>query len=166
MLDALSIAQLHAWGMKHEYTPDGVPGKVKQAEGRAVKALWDRRQRQPNPKSQAEFNAEMSRSSGYLPQFFSGKRPITLDLAHHFAKYIGCEIREFSQRLAIEDAQSQSLVEWPFPDVDYYEIKNLPEWAKVSLQGKIKTYLAKRKAREAARGGHRNTARKSNLDGR
>lgn len=155
MLDARSIALLHIRVMDHEYTPDTVPDEIKKAEGVKLKQLWDANK----PMSQAAFAVDvLGRSAGYLPQFFSGQRPVSLQFARIFAEHLKCGIEEFSPRLAKEAATEKAKVVWPFPEVDYEQVKNLEDWDLIELQGKIRGFLLKKKSVVSALRGRRSTA--------
>jgi transcriptional regulator with XRE-family HTH domain len=113
MLVAQSLALSDRVQMAHGKHPkpgDGVPEGTKQEEGRMLHNLWKRKAK----RSQAAFLATMDLSSGYLPQFFNGMRPITLDLAEAIAEELDVEIREFSPRLAGELDKLMEGSQWPF----------------------------------------------------
>lgn len=143
MLDERSIASLHIPVMKRDYIPDGIPKATKEKEGADLKRLWDL----THKVSQSKFATDvLGLSSGYLPQFFKGDRPLTLKIAREFAKHLQCNISDFSQRLAKEQASEGAKVTWPFPEVVYEEVKNLEEWDLLELQGKIRSFLLKKRA--------------------
>jgi transcriptional regulator with XRE-family HTH domain len=95
---------------KHPKPGDGVPEGTKQEEGRLLHNLWKRKKK----RSQAAFLATMELSSGYLPQFFTGLRPITLEFAEAIAEELDVDIREFSPRLAGELDKLMEGSQWPF----------------------------------------------------
>lgn len=139
---ARSIAALHDLEVKR---PDRTVSRdTKKREGEALKAQWDLHHADW---TQARFATEvLGVSEGYLPQLFGGIRPITLAHARLFAEKLGCDIAAFSQRLAREDAAERELVQWPFRTVAYAEIAALKPWDLALLEGKITSWLLKRKA--------------------
>lgn len=113
MLVAESIALEDRVQMAHGKHPkpgDGVPDSVKQEEGRLLHSLWKRHAK----RSQAAFLATLDLSGGYLPQFFRGLRPITIDLAEAIAEELDVDIRDFSPRLAGELEKLLEGAPWPF----------------------------------------------------
>lgn len=95
---------------KHPKPGDGVPDGVKQEEGRLLHNLWKRKAK----RSQAEFLGTLDLSGGYMPQFFRGLRPITLELAEAISEELDVDIREFSPRLAGELEKLMEGSQWPF----------------------------------------------------
>jgi hypothetical protein len=108
--------------MSRPYVPDGLPIELKKREGEALKRIWDIRR----PMSQAAFAVEvLGLSAGILPQFFSGMRPLRIEIAEKFAAALGCSVADFSARLAQEASQSRSLVRWPFESVTLSDVAAL-----------------------------------------
>jgi transcriptional regulator with XRE-family HTH domain len=95
---------------KHPKPGDGVPAGTKREEGRLLHNLWKRKAK----RSQADFLATLELSGGYLPQFFRGLRPITLELAEAIAEELDVDIREFSPRLASDLDKLIEGSQWPF----------------------------------------------------
>ncbi|MDN6885318.1 S24 family peptidase [Variovorax sp. CAN2819] len=69
------------------------------AEARALKAIWDR----VKPSSQGEFGKEFGiGGQSAVANFLTGQSALSLKAAVGFANGLGCKIRDFSKRLAVE----------------------------------------------------------------
>jgi transcriptional regulator with XRE-family HTH domain len=116
---------------------EGIPADVKQAEGRALHALWKKRKR----RTQAEFAMERGFTQGYLPQFFAGLRPLTLELATAFAEELGVEVGDFSPRLAEDFHAALVDSEWPFRGFTRAEFATLSKGQRHAVEQLIVGYL-------------------------
>ena len=126
--------------MAHGKNPgptDGVPDSVKQAEGTALHKLWKRYKK----RTQAEFMESLGKSSGYLPQFFGGKRPITIQLAIAIADELKIEVADFSPRLAHEMDRAMEASEWPFKRISRAEYNSLTKAQKEAVEAFVVAYL-------------------------
>lgn len=135
-LIALKDRRLMAYG-KHPKAGEGIPGSVKKAEGAALHRLWKRHAK----RSQAEFLATLELSGGYLPQFFSGKRPITLELAHALSAELRVDIADFSTRLAAELELKLQASEWPFLEFSRVDYKHLTVEQRSSIEQIVLGFL-------------------------
>lgn len=117
---------------------EGVPADVKVKEGQALHALWKQRKR----RTQAEFAADLGFTQGYIPQFFSGIRPLTLELAIRFAAELDVDIVKFSPRLA--EAFSKHLQEtaWPFQSFSRAEYESLNPAQRAAVESLVGSFLA------------------------
>jgi transcriptional regulator with XRE-family HTH domain len=106
---------------KHPKPGDGVPEETKREEGKRLHILWGRHKK----RSQAAFLATLDLSGGYMPQFFQGLRPITLELAEAFAEELNVDIREFSPRLAAELDKLMEGSQWPFREFSRADFSGL-----------------------------------------
>lgn len=163
---AVAIGYLDAWVMdagQHpavsvNTNPRSIPRNVKEAEGAALKRIWDLRP----PMAQAAFaTTVLMASAGYLPQLFKGDTPLDLRKARLFAEYLKCRISDFSPRLAEEDERDRALVSWPFQTIKHEEISSLSAPEIAELEGKIRSYLLRLSEDPPAPGGRRAVSTKS-----
>jgi transcriptional regulator with XRE-family HTH domain len=120
---------------------DGVPKAVKKAEGEALHRLWKRLKK----RTQAEFMASLGKSPGYFPQFFSGQRPITMELALAIAHELDVDIVEFSPRLAKESEKALEASEWPFKRFSRTEYHSLTKAQKEAVEAFVVAFLPENK---------------------
>jgi hypothetical protein len=126
-----------------EQQKETIGDATKEAEGKALKNLWDRR----HTMSQQHFAVEvLKRSAGYLPQFFRGKRPLTLEFAILFAQHLKCEVAEFSTRLSEEERRLRSHVAWPFPTLSYTLVSHMQPWEIAELEGVMRAWILRHAA--------------------
>jgi hypothetical protein len=140
MLFASSIAFDDRSWMAYKTRPkpgEGIPDSVKKQEGRALHKLWTARKR----RTQAEFAAELDYSEGYFPQFFSGMRPLTTDLAVAFAAELAVDVSDFSPRLAKELQQSQEAAEWPFQRITRAQYRTLNHAQREAVEAFVATFV-------------------------
>lgn len=116
---------------------EGIPDTVKKQEGRALHRLWTARKR----RSQAEFAAELDYSEGYFPQFFSGMRPLTPDLAVAFATELAVDVADFSPRLAKELEKTVEASEWPFKRITRGQYRLLTPAQREAVEAFVATFL-------------------------
>lgn len=136
MLVAKSIAVAHRSNVgvtKRQKEIQGVPAELKQQEGAALHKLWKSR----HTRSQAEFCAEMELSVGYLPQFFKGLRPITLELALRFATELNVDVGDFSPRLARERDEETARSGWPFRRISREQYALLTPGQRFEIESRI-----------------------------
>jgi hypothetical protein len=134
------IALKHVPGMaKHKRARpgDGVPAEVKEAEGAALHALWKKRKR----RTQAEFADSCGFSQGYLPQFFAGLRPLTLELAERFAEELAVDVGQFSPRLAEQFHADLAASEWPFRGFTRSDYMKMTPGQRVALEAMVVGHL-------------------------
>ena len=81
---------------KAKVTPETV------RESELLKAIWDRTQGKPNQAIFGDTHGVGSQSA--VTQFLNGVTPLSLKAAIGFAKGLGCDIADFSPRLASEAA--------------------------------------------------------------
>ena len=107
---------------KHPKPGDGVPAGTKREEGRLLHNLWKRKAK----RSQADFLATLELSGGYLPQFFRGLRPITLELAEAIAEVndsaYGLQVGVFTRDLP------RAMQAWDDAVVGGVVINDIPSW--------------------------------------
>lgn len=115
----------------------GIPDPVKKAEGKALHELWKRRKK----RSQAEFAAQLGFTQGYLPQFFGGLRPLTVDLASKFADELGVDIGDFSPRLAQQFHAELTAAEWPFRAFTRAQYESLTQSQKAAVEALVGGFL-------------------------
>lgn len=140
MLVATSIARVNRSGMSKGKRPkpgDGVPDHIKQEEGEALKKLWDSRAK----RTQAVFLADLDLSSGYLPQFFSGTRPIHLDLGVALAAELNVDLADFSPRLAADREKRLQAAEWPFTGFTRADFKHLTPSQRTHVEQSVLEFL-------------------------
>lgn len=89
-----------------------------QEESRRLKKLWDAHTERPNQTVFAE-QFEIGTQSA-VTSFLNGRTPISLKAARGFAKGLGCQISDFSPRLAAMESS------WPFELVDRERYEALP----------------------------------------
>lgn len=112
---------------------DGIPPEIKKAEGRALHALWKDRHR----RTQAVFAADCGFTQGYLPQFFGGHRPLTLELAEKFAEELDIDIGRFSPRLAQQFLDQLAATEWPFRNFTRAEYQTLTHGQRLVIESTV-----------------------------
>ncbi len=121
---------------------EGIPQTVKDEEGRLLGNLWKRLAK----RSQGEFAAKVLNSAqGNFSHYIGGRRPIPLDVAEAVATELGCQIREFSPRLAaekeaIEAAKRQM---WPFRTLEPDAFSGISLGKLLSIEGLILQELEK-----------------------
>jgi transcriptional regulator with XRE-family HTH domain len=141
MLVATSIAtvdRVHMPKRKRQGPGDGIPPHVKKEEGLALWNLWERRKR----RTQAEFMESIGYSSGYLPQFFGGKRPISIDLAVAIANELKVDIADFSPRLAKDMDKAVEASGWPFKRFTRHQYRDLTQAQKEAVEAFVVAYLS------------------------
>ena len=141
MLVATSIAAVDRVSMskKRPRPGDGVPDAVKREEGQTLHRLWSARKSQKL--TQAAFAAQLGYSPGYFPQFFSGLRPLTLEIATAFAAELDVDIADFSPRLAKERDDVLRARGWPFKRVSQDEYQNLTKAQKDAVEAFVVAFL-------------------------
>lgn len=122
---------------KRNSSGEGVPRDVKQKEGRALHALWKTRKR----RTQAEFADSMGYTQGYLPQFFAGLRPLTLEIAQAFAEELEVDISQFSTRLAEEFSNQLQETAWPFRTFSRDDFVELSSEQRRALEAVVGAFL-------------------------
>lgn len=137
-LDAGRVASLHASRMARKQTRSDVPVSVKKAEGERLHKLWKAKA----TRSQAAFAEALDYSPGYLPQFFSGMRPLTVEWAVAFAQELRCDVDDFSPRLAVEIAEESKRVRWPFRQLRPADLEGLTPGQMIEAEAKVLAYLA------------------------
>jgi transcriptional regulator with XRE-family HTH domain len=144
MLVAGLIARGHVPTManKKARPGQGVPPSIKKMEGKALHDLWRRRKR----RSQAEFAAQLGFTQGYLPQFFGGLRPLTVDLASKFADELGVDIGDFSPRLAQQFHAELTASEWPFRGFTRAQYQSLTQSQKSAVEALVNGFLQEQSA--------------------
>lgn len=115
----------------------GIPDSVKKAEGKALHDLWKRRKR----RSQAEFAHSLGFTQGYMPQFFGGLRPLTVELASKFADELGVDIGDFSPRLAQQFHAELTADEWPFRGFTRAQYASLTQAQKAAVEALVSGFL-------------------------
>jgi len=115
----------------------GIPDSVKKTEGKALHDLWKRRKK----RSQAEFAHSLGFTQGYLPQFFGGLRPLTVDLASRFADELGVDIGDFSPRLAQQFHAELTAAEWPFRGFTRAQYESLTQAQRAAVEGLVNGFL-------------------------
>ena len=89
-----------------------------QAESVKLKEIWEACQKRP---SQAIFgDTYQVGSQSAVTSFLNGHTPLSLKAARGFAQGLGCNIADFSSRLAAQEAS------WPFDLVDRERYEALP----------------------------------------
>lgn len=89
-----------------------------QAESAKLKEIWESAKERP---SQAIFGETYQvGSQSAVTSFLNGHTPLSLKAARGFAKGLGCNISDFSPRLAAQEAT------WPFELVDRERYESLP----------------------------------------
>lgn len=116
---------------------DGVPDPVKVEEGRALHSLWKIRKK----RTQAVFADSLGYSSGYFPQFFSGMRPLTTELAVAFAAELEVDVVDFSPRLAKELDKALEASEWPFKSFTRTQYLSLTHGQRIAVEGLVVGFL-------------------------
>lgn len=139
MLVAGLIASGHVPAManKKPRPGQGVEPSVKKAEGKALHDLWKRRKK----RSQAEFAAELGFTQGYLPQFFGGLRPLTVELASKFADELGVDIGDFSPRLAQQFHAELTAAGWPFRGFTREQYDSLTQAQRSAVEALVSGFL-------------------------
>ena len=69
--------------------------------------------------------------------FLNGKTPLSAKAAAGFARGLGCQVADFSPRLAKILATAPSAA-WPFPDIEFDRFDRLSLTAKIELQGVVR----------------------------
>lgn len=127
----------HMATRKNARPGEGIPADVKKAEGRALHNLWKLRKR----RTQAAFAADLEVTQGYLPQFFSGHRPLTLDLAQRFCEELDIELHQFSPRLAKAFDAELAASQWPFHGFSRQDYLLLSPGQRVTVEGVVMGFL-------------------------
>jgi hypothetical protein len=97
--------------------------------------------------AQARFATEvLNLSAGILPQFFTGLRPLRLEIAKKFAEALGCRVSDFSLRLAQEAEDSDALVRWPFANVSYEAFIELEEHERILAEAALRAKIVELRA--------------------
>lgn len=145
MLDAAHIATLYRRSVAKN--PDlYVSDDIKQRESAALRRHWEQTKlREGNKLTQSAFaDEELHVTTAYVTQMLDGKRPLRLEHAKKFAARLGCQVRDFSPRLADEDEIQSARVRWPFPTLDFEDISNLSKADIARLEGVIRGWLIDR----------------------
>lgn len=139
------VESLIAFRQRHDMTRhkrarpgEGIPEDVKAREGKALHGLW----RQRKKRTQAEFAADHGFTQGYLPQFFGGHRPLTLDLARKFAVELSIDISDFSPRLAAEELKDLESGVWPFHAFSREDFASLTKDQRGAIERLVSDFLA------------------------
>jgi transcriptional regulator with XRE-family HTH domain len=115
-----------------EYRPTSSRQKAKPCT-----LLWKKRAR----RTQAAFAADCGFTQGYLPQFFAGLRPLTLNLANQFADELGVEIAEFSPRLAQAFHDELEATQWPFTGFTRAQYLSLTPGQRIAIEAAVVGHL-------------------------
>jgi transcriptional regulator with XRE-family HTH domain len=121
---------------------DGVSAEIKKQEGAALHRVWRRYKK----RTQAEFMDSLGLSPNYLPQFFLGKRPITMQLAVALMEELDVDIIEFSPRLAREREKAVEASDWPFRRISRHDYQALTKAQKDAIEAFAATFLPEAKA--------------------
>lgn len=150
-----------------------VPKSVREAEAKALKALWDAQLPKPNQSHFAKANGLGTGSMVY--QYTTNHRPLNLDIATKFARGLGVPIDKFSPRLAAQAMQARDVAHghwavrpptaplvarerlpelaWPFPRIDQARLLRLEkaqirdlEAALLLAAAQLGVVIAKRRA--------------------
>lgn len=116
---------------------DGIPAEIKKEEGEALRKLWARHKK----RTQAEFMGSMDLSPNYLPQFFSGLRPINMKLAIAIANELDVDIVKFSPRLAKAADKALEASDWPFKRFTRSQYHALTKAQKEAVEAFVVAFL-------------------------
>lgn len=107
--------------------------EVVEAEAALLKKLWEKADH-PERGTQAEFGEKHGiGSQGLMWQLLNGKTPISLGAAKSFASGLGCNVADFSPRLAALETA------WPFELIDreWYESLSLAQKHRAQMRMKF-----------------------------
>jgi transcriptional regulator with XRE-family HTH domain len=134
------IAKRHVPAMpkRHRARPgEGIPPEIKEEEGRLLHSIWRRRKK----RTQAEFAEASGFTQGYVQQFFSGERPLTLEKAQLFAAELDVDIADFSPRLANELAKELESGVWPFQAFTRKDYTGLTKTQRATVENLVCEFL-------------------------
>lgn len=132
-IDRVSMSQ------KRPRPGEGVPDDVKRQEGKDLHRLWKMRKNQKL--TQAEFADRLGYSAGYFPQFFSGLRPLTVEIATAFADELDVDVAAFSPRLAQDMEKAVEATGWPFKRFSRLDYKDLSTRQKEAVEAFVVSLL-------------------------
>ena len=97
-------------------------------EARRLAKLWEEKKHH----TQAVFGETYGvGNQSAVGQFLRGEVPLSMKAAAGFAKGLGCEISDFSPRLARQ-------VGWPFPGIDRERFDQLSRDQQIEIQGVVR----------------------------
>jgi hypothetical protein len=111
-------------------------------EAAALRKLWESREHDTQTIFGEKYKIGNQSAVG---QFLNGKARISMKAAVGFAKGLGCEISDFSPRLAAEAAGIRSVQAsdglWPFPGIDRVRFDRLSSAQKLEIQGALRSLI-------------------------
>lgn len=134
----IAVGNPYAMAQQKRARPgEGIPAHVKKAEGKALHALWKLRKR----RTQAVFAADCGFTQGYMSQFFSGMRPLTLEIAYRFCEELDIDLSHFSPRLAAEQSKELTSAKWPFQNFTRNDYLLLSPGQRIVVEAQVIGFL-------------------------
>ncbi len=110
-----------------------VSAHTRKVEAAVLKRIWLLKH---GAMSQAQFAGDYGLGTqGNVGHYLNGRRPLNLETAEKFAKALGCQVGDFSPRLAAELARRDARGGWPFPRITRERWEALSGGQKEALEG-------------------------------